>query len=320
LSSAQVLLKPGEHKFTFLCRNFKMNITNKIKEANHNLILLDYNIEPELNNYRSWIGKKYEEEIDEFINIIKNNNYDYILIDHYGIDHILEKKIKKYCKKVIVISDIFEYDHYCDIFINYNSDNLAKVKSINLNEDTVYKIGIENIIINKMFITGQKKVLFNDNIKVITINMGGADPQNYILKVLELTNDYIISNDIIVNIIIGKSNHNINSIQKFIEINKNNSNYKIFFDINYDELINLHIESDLAIGSLSITAYERLFLNVPQICIKIVDNQLIQQLEEFNIVSLENLMNKILDLSSKNILNKIKKLNKIIYPQLSIFN
>jgi UDP-2,4-diacetamido-2,4,6-trideoxy-beta-L-altropyranose hydrolase len=297
-----------------------MNITNKIKEANHNLILLDYNIEPELNNYRSWIGKKYEEEIDEFINIIKNNNYDYILIDHYGIDHILEKKIKKYCKKVIVISDIFEYDHYCDIFINYNSDNLAKVKSINLNEDTVYKIGIENIIINKMFITGQKKVLFNDNIKVITINMGGADPQNYILKVLELTNDYIISNDIIVNIIIGKSNSNINSIQKFIEINKNNYNYKIFFDINYDELINLHIESDLAIGSLSITAYERLFLNVPQICIKIVDNQLIQQLEEFNIVSLENLMNKILDLSSKNILNKIKKLNKIIYPQLSIFN
>ena len=317
-----------EHKFTFLCRNFNMNITNKIKESNHNLILLDYNIEPELNNYRSWIGKEYQEEIDEFINIIKNNNYDYILIDHYGINHILEKEVKKYCKKVIVISDIFDYKHNCDIFINYNSDNLDKVKSINLNEDTVYKIGIENIIINKKFIDGTKKELFNDDIKVITINMGGTDPQNYILQVLELTYDYIICNDIIVNIIIGKSNNNLNSIQKFIEKNKNinNSNYKIFFDINYDELINLHIESDIAIGSLSITAYERLFLNVPQICLKIVDNQLIQQLEEFNIVSLENLMNKILDLSTPKMrripkkLSSKKKLNKIIYPQLSIFN
>ena len=51
-----------EYKFTFLCRDFKMNITNKIIEKNYGLIKLDYNVEPELNNYRTWIGKEYDDE------------------------------------------------------------------------------------------------------------------------------------------------------------------------------------------------------------------------------------------------------------------
>jgi hypothetical protein len=77
----------------------------------------------------------------------------------------------------------------------------------------------------------------------------------------------------------------------------------------------LHINSDLVIGSLSITAYERLFLNIPQISVKIVENQLIQQLDEFNIVSLDNLMNKILEFPKKILIK-----NKINYPKLSIFD
>lgn len=308
-----------EHQFTFLCRNYNMNIIQKIKNANHKLILLDYNIEPIINDYKTWIGKKYEEEIYEFINIINNSKYDIVYIDHYGIDYILETEIKKYCKKVIVISDIFERKHNCDIFINYNCDDLDKVQNININENTIYKIGAHNIIINKKFIDGDKKEIFNNKIENITINMGGSDPQNYILKTLEITYDYVIRSNIVINIIIGKSNNNIYSIKNFMKNNNtssnSNNNYKIYFDINYDELIDLHINSDLVIGSLSITAYERLFLNVPQISIKIVENQLIQQLDEFNIVSLDNLMNKILEFPKKTI-NK----NKIDYPKLLIFN
>jgi UDP-2,4-diacetamido-2,4,6-trideoxy-beta-L-altropyranose hydrolase len=306
-----------DNNFTFLCRNFNMNISSKIKNNGYNLILLDYNIEPELNNYKSWIGTSENDEIIDFQNIIKYNTYDIILIDHYGINSKIELEIKKYTNKLIVISDIFEKNHFCDIFINYNCDDLNKVMKINLNDKTIYKIGYQNIILNKKFIYSNRKNTFNNEIKVITINMGGSDPQNYILKVIENINDYIIEKDIIVNIIIGKSNNNIESINNFI----NNSNYKLFFDINYDELINLHINSDLAIGSLSITAYERLYLNIPQISLKIVENQLIQQLQQFNIIDLKDLMNKILDYSNIYINNiNNNNIKKNIYNVLSFFN
>ena len=287
---------PG-YKFTFVCRNFNMNISQKILENNHNLILLDYNIEPELKNYRTWIGKKYEDEILDITNIVNKNKYNKIFIDHYGIDYLLEKEVKKYCDKVMVITDIFDFNHNCDIFINYSCDDLDKIKKINLNKNTEYKIGAQNIILNKKFNDSKKKTIFNKDIQNLVINMGGSDPPNFTLKILNIINDYIIKNNIFVNIIIGKSNNHIQSIKDFIlnNVKNYNVNYKIQFDINYDDMINLYINSDLAIGTLSVTAYERLILNIPQICLKIVDNQLIQQLDEFNIVTIDNLLDKILD-------------------------
>ena len=132
--------------------------------------------------------------------------------------------------------------------------------------------------------------------------MGGADPNNYTLQVLQCINDLIIKNNININIIIGKSNTNLDIITKYISditqnnniVNNINSILNIYYDVNFTKLINLYLESDLVIGSLSITAYERLFLKVPQICIKIVENQLIQQLENFNIVEIKNLHDKLI--------------------------
>ena len=274
-----------ENNYTFLCRNFNMNISDKIIEKGHRLILLDYNIEPELEKYNTWIGVKYNEEINDICKILKNDKYDEVIIDHYGIDFILERKIRDYCKKIKVISDIFNYSHYVDEYINYNCDDMVRVRAINLNVDTVYKIGIENLIVNKRF-KGKKKIIFNKDVKLICIMMGGSDPFNYTLKVIKEINDIVIELGIRVYVILGKSNSHEETIREYVS-----DNYKIERDLNYDDLIELYLKVDLCIGSLSVTAYERLLLGVPQICLKIVDNQNIQNREEFNICKIDNLRN-----------------------------
>ncbi len=153
-----------------------------------------------------------------------------------------------------------------------------------MNKNTIFKIGKDNIIINKKF-KDVKKNIFKNNIEKICIMMGGSDPYNYTLKVIQKINNFIELNNLIVYIIIGKSNNNIESIKKFI---KNKNNYIVKFDLNYDDLINLYLDIDLCIGSLSITAYERLYMKIPQICLKIVENQNIQQYKEFNICNIDN--------------------------------
>ena len=70
-----------ENKYTFVCRSFNGHIINKIHEKGHNIILLNYNIEPEINNYDTWIGVDQNTEINQLQNIILRNelrNY-YIL-------------------------------------------------------------------------------------------------------------------------------------------------------------------------------------------------------------------------------------------------
>jgi hypothetical protein len=74
-------------------------------------------------------------------------------------------------------------------------------------------------------------------------------------------------------------------------------------------MIDLYLNCDLVIGTLSVTAYERLILNIPQICLKIVDNQLIQQLDKFNIVTIDKLLDKIIDYNNLIIKYVIKFIN-----------
>jgi len=278
-----------ENTYTFVCRNYNLNISQKILDASHRLILLDYCIEPELNKYKSWIGCTLEQELEELIKIISEKKYDQIIIDHYGIDWIIEKELYEYTNKLIVISDIFEYKHLCNEFINYNSDDIELLKKLNLNPNTIIKCGSEHVIINKKF-KEYKKTLFRHKIEKMCIMLGGSDPFNYTLQILQQMHNIIINNQIQVYVIIGKANGNVDSI---VEFTQKSSNYILLFDINYDQLIQLYLDIDLCIGSLSITAYERLYLNVPQICIKIVDNQNIQQLQEFNICKINDLKNKI---------------------------
>jgi UDP-2,4-diacetamido-2,4,6-trideoxy-beta-L-altropyranose hydrolase len=270
-----------ENKYTFVCKNFDMNIISKIKDKGYNVLIFNYYIEPVINDYKTWLGCNDKEEINTLLGILKKTTYDEIIFDHYGIDFFIEKYIRSFCKKVTVITDIFDYKHYCDEFINYNSDEIDKIKEINLNLNTNIKYGISNIIINKKFLQ-HKKTNFKDRIENICIMMGGCDPQNYTIKVIKMINDIIIINNIKIYIIIGKSNSHIKEIEDYSL--KYTDYITILYDLNYDELINLYLNNiDLCIGSLSIAAYERYFLNVPQICLKIVENQNIQRLKEFNI-------------------------------------
>ncbi len=279
-----------ENKYTFVCKNFNMNITEKILNSKHNLILLNYSIEPIINNYKSWIGCDEDNELNNLLEIVIKNKYDEIFIDHYGIDNNIEKQLINYCSKLTVISDIFDYNHYCSEFINYNSDDYEKIKSINLNPNTIIKCGIDNIIINKKFKQFQKTNIRN-KIEKICVMLGGSDPNNYTIDILKQINNLVLKNNLLVYVIIGKSNNNIETINNFI---KDVKNYKCLYDLSYDDLIKLYLDIDLCIGSLSITAYERLYMKVPQICLKIVENQNIQQLKEFNICSIDNLIDYII--------------------------
>ena len=285
-----------ENKYTFLCKNFNDNISQKIIK-NHNLLLYNYEIEPTIDDYKTWIGCITKKEVDIILNVLKTNKYNEIIIDHYGIDYEIEFALKQYVNKITVISDIFDYKHFCDVFINYNTDNELEIKQININTNTVIKCGISNIIINKKFLN-IKKTFFRDTIEKICIMMGGSDPKKYTLSVINKIMEIKSFTNIELHVIIGKSNSYYDIISKYC---MKYSNIKLYYDINYDELIKLYLDIDLCIGSLSITAYERLYMNVPQICIKIVDNQNIQKLKEFNII--ENIEELIYILSN----NKLYK-------------
>ena len=107
-----------DDRFTFLCRNFPWNIMSKIVEKGHQVIQMDHTVEPELDNYSTWIGVTPAQEIAD-LKKIAAASYDKIIIDHYGIDAFIEKEVKEHFNcELMVITDIYDSTHDCDTFLN----------------------------------------------------------------------------------------------------------------------------------------------------------------------------------------------------------
>jgi UDP-2,4-diacetamido-2,4,6-trideoxy-beta-L-altropyranose hydrolase len=57
---------------------------------------------------------------DELIALIREQNIDRVVFDHYGIDAVFEKKIKDACGVTVLSFDDTYEAHYCDILLNHN--------------------------------------------------------------------------------------------------------------------------------------------------------------------------------------------------------
>mgnify|MGYP006154830333 CR=1 FL=1 len=74
--------------------------------------------------------KKDQFNIKELRNVIENYNIKTLVIDNYSFNYLLQKKINKYVKKLIIISDFKDKKYYCDVLLNYSFLNKAEKNSI----------------------------------------------------------------------------------------------------------------------------------------------------------------------------------------------
>ena len=66
--------------------------------------------------------KLIEKDLTETKKVLKKykNLSNWLIIDHYGINHIWEKNIREYVEKIIVIDDLANRKHDCDFLIDQN--------------------------------------------------------------------------------------------------------------------------------------------------------------------------------------------------------
>ena len=111
-------LNLDNNKIEFITKNHVENITQLIKKKYNVYELEVYNT---INcNTKTWLGSTWEEDITQTIEIIKNKNIDLLIIDHYSIDDKWENKIKSYVKKIMVIDDLANRYHNCDLLLDHN--------------------------------------------------------------------------------------------------------------------------------------------------------------------------------------------------------
>ena len=194
---------------------------------------------------------------------------DWLIVDNYGIDFRWEEKMRSHVEKIMVIDDLADRRHDCDILLDQNLyDNQEKRYNDLLPEGCLRLLGPGHTLLRQEFYeAGKKKRSRHGNVRRILVFFGGSDESNETAKALEAIR-LIDRAEIIIDVVVGKNNPNKEAIEKQC-MKSANINYYCQVD-NMAELIS---RADLSIGAGGSSMWERCALGLPSIIITIAHNQ-----------------------------------------------
>ena len=200
--------------------------------------------------------------------------HDLLVVDNYDLDYKYENYFRAYAKKILVIDDLANRKHDCDILLDqtYNRDP-TDYKNL-VPEHCKILTGNRYMLLRSEFIKLRPRALLKrsvtNKIEKILISMGGSElVGDYTLQALELINKIKFKG--IVDVVLGFADNNLYKVKQYISSMKNSSKINIFYDV--DNMAELIYEADLAIGASGSSVWERCCLGLPSVLFMIASNQ-----------------------------------------------
>ena len=212
----------------FICKNLKGNVTNEIKSRDYKLHFiknLKNSVYEDYLNTRK-ILERFETETC------------YLVIDNYLWDEKYEQKLRSFVEKIIVIDDLANRKHDCDLIIDQNLYSGFEHRYDKLVPKNCKKLlGPKYVLLRKEFLTSKKKIKIQ-KIKKIFISFGGQDISDEAVKVMFAIKKSKLNYEKI-NFLVNKSNKNLKDLKK---ISKNMKGITIFtVDKKLSRLIQIQI-------------------------------------------------------------------------------
>jgi len=262
-------------KVSFICRLLPGNLCNFIENKNYRVYRLPFEQSP-LRHYMNtrhaqWLGVAWETDAEQTKEILEKEeeNIDWLVVDHYALDSRWESQIRPYVNRIMVIDDLADRPHNCDLLLDQNLYANMDTRYDGLVPNHCQKLlGPKNALLRPEFREARKKLRQRDGIvKRILIFFGGSDPTNETAKALRAI-QLINRPNINVDVVVGGANPHKETIERLCSFMTNTNFY-----YQVDNMAELMANSDLMIGAGGTTTWERFFLGLPSITIIIAHNQ-----------------------------------------------
>jgi UDP-2,4-diacetamido-2,4,6-trideoxy-beta-L-altropyranose hydrolase len=203
------------------------------------------------------------------ITALKGHQYDWLIVDHYALEHRWEAKLRPYCERIMVIDDLADRLHECDLLLDQN---------LIANQDHRY----DNLVpTNCARLLGPAYALLQPSygdlhprspprlgaVKRILVSFGGSDRQNVTGRVLDafLALDRL---DIALDVVVSSGSPLSAELRGKVAIYDNVTLHEGLLSLS-----ELMMRADLAIGAGGATSWERICLGLPTLVVTLAENQ-----------------------------------------------
>ncbi|AFY36531.1 pseudaminic acid biosynthesis-associated protein PseG [[Leptolyngbya] sp. PCC 7376] len=256
----------------FICREHSGHISECLSQSAFPVTLLPAPPKPEKqsDDYQAWLGVSQETDAAETIEALGQIKADWLIVDHYGLDQIWERKLRPYVNKIFVIDDLANRPHDCEGLLDQNENIEGETRYQGLvPEHCFVLVGCRYALLHPEYAEYRKRLKpRTGEVKRIFIFFGGTDADNMTGMAIAALSSPEFTH-INLDVVIGMTNSNRRQLE--IQANKRG---KVSIYGSRPHLADLMAQADLAIGAGGTTTWERCCLGLPTIVISVANNQL----------------------------------------------
>jgi len=273
LTIAYALEKHGV-ECCFICREKPGNLIDFIRSKGFQVHVLANAIGAKDDNgtaHRHFLECTQEEDARDCLKKLDCCMFDWIVVDHYGLDRYWENRLRQICRNVMVIDDLADRLHSCDILLDQTLGRTAREYSNLTPKGCKHLCGAEFALLRPEFSQFRENKVHTRKAQIqeLMVSMGGVDNDNVTGLVLRSLSGSAIPSTCHITVVMGKNSPWIDEVKGQAE----QMPWKTTVAVGVDNMAELMSNSDFAIGAAGSTAWERCCLGLPTIMVVIAQNQ-----------------------------------------------
>lgn len=261
----------------FICRPHRGHLLDLIAQRGHKAVTLPARTEepPQPlsdSAHAGWLGTDWATDAEDTRHALGTEAVDWLVVDHYALDRLWEHALRPYCNRLMIIDDLADRPHDCDLLLDQNLGRTDADYSGLLPANTPTLIGPQYALLRPEFAQLRAESLArrtNPQLKHLLITMGGVDKDNATGRVLDTLSRCVLPPDLSITVVMGQRAPWLEHVQT--QAAQMNCPTRVLVGVT--DMARLMTESDLAVGAAGGTAWERCCLGLASIVLVLADNQ-----------------------------------------------
>jgi UDP-2,4-diacetamido-2,4,6-trideoxy-beta-L-altropyranose hydrolase len=257
----------------FVCRHFPESLGAEARRRGHHVVAIaSRGVQLQANGvpHAHWLGTTQQADAIDTRDLLADRVWDWVVVDHYALDARWEAEIRGSTKHLLVIDDLADRAHDCDLLLDQNhfADGEKRYAGI-LVDRTEVLLGPRYALLRPEYADSRRLLTRrSEAASRVMVFFGGSDPHGLTLLALEALADPRLSH-LRVDVVTGSD-----SVVRAAVDQHAATRSGITVHGPRPHLADLLSRSDLAIGAGGATTWERMCLGVPSLVVVVAENQM----------------------------------------------
>ncbi len=222
--------------------------------------------------HSDWLCATQSQDAQECAALLGGLRPDWLIVDHYALDMRWEASLQKYFKHLLVIDDLADRKHICDLLLDQNLGRAEQDYVGLVPESCHVMVGAQFALLRPEFARLRMQSLESRGsamLQHLLITMGGVDQANATGAVLQALKACSLPDGCRISVVMGLKAPYLTSVKEVASTMP----WPTEVLVNVTNMAERMTCADLIVGAAGSTSWERCCLGVPTIMVVLADNQ-----------------------------------------------